>query len=290
MKVLVIGSSLIDCTLETNTDCEVNHFNYDTINYAGTGLISAKLLSDWGVDASLLTNAGIDEDGKNLLDFLKENDIDVKLVAEENKTEKRITILNKEKNEKKVYYISCKKNYKNVGINGPYDIILINDSKLAINLIDELKGIIVLNAKENDEETLKLMEKANYIIASKSFAESLSAQRIDYFRPDSLKEVLKSIENKTNAKIIITLGEKGTLYRKDDKIKVMGALKVQSLDDSYCKSIYNASFVYALTENLEIEKALKIATISLGLSLKKVGALNSIPDIREVHKIYGKNK
>ena len=100
MKVLVIGSSLIDCTLETHTDCEVNHFNYDTINYAGTGLISAKLLSDWGVDASLLTNAGIDEDGKNLLDFLKENDIDVKLVAEENKTEKRITILNKEKNEK----------------------------------------------------------------------------------------------------------------------------------------------------------------------------------------------
>ena len=287
MKVLVIGSSLIDCTLETHTDCEVNHFNYDTINYAGTGLISAKLLSDWGVDASLLTNAGIDEDGKNLLDFLKENDIDVKLVAEENKTEKRITILNKEK---KVYYVSCEKNYKNVSIDEHYDIILINDSKLAINLIDELKGIIVLNAKENDEETLKLMEKANYIIASKSFAESLSAQRIDYFKPDSLKEVLKSIENKTDAKIIITLGEKGTLYRKDDKIKVMGALKVQSLDDSYCKSIYNASFVYALTENLEIEKALKIATISSGLSLKKVGALNSIPDIREVHKIYGKNK
>ena len=100
MKVLVIGSSLIDYTLETHSDCEVNYFNYDTINYAGTGLISAKLLSDWGVDVSLLTNAGKDEDGKNLLDFLKENDIDVKLVAEENKTEKRITILNKEKNEK----------------------------------------------------------------------------------------------------------------------------------------------------------------------------------------------
>lgn len=290
MKVLVIGSSLIDYTLEAYSDCEVNYFDNKVENYAGTGLISAKLLSDWGVDTSLLTSVGKDEEGKNLLDFLKENDIDVKLVAEENKTEKRITILNKENNEKKVYYVSCEKKYKNVSIAEHYDIILINDSKLAINLIDELKGIIVLNAKENDEETLKLMEKANYIIASKSFAETLSTQRIDYFKPDSLKEVLKSIENKTNAKIIITLGEKGTLYRKDDKIKVMGALKVQSLDDSYCKSIYNASFAYALTESLEIEKALKIATISSGLSLKKVGALNSIPDIREVHKIYGKNK
>ena len=290
MKVLVIGSSLIDYTLEACSDCEVNYFDNNVENYAGTGLVSAKLLSDWGVDVSLLTNAGKDEEGKNLLDFLKENDVEVKLLAEENKTEKRITILNEEKNEKKVYYVSCEKNYKNVSIDEHYDIILINDSKLAINLIDELKGIIVLNAKENDEETLKLMEKANYIIASKSFAETLSTQRIDYFKPDSLKEVLKSIENKTNAKIIITLGEKGTLYRKDDKIKVMGALKVQSLDDSYCKSIYNASFVYALTESLEIEKALKIATISSGLSLKKIGALNSIPDIREVHKIYGKNK
>ncbi len=290
MKVLVIGSSLIDYTLQACSDCEVNYFDNNVENYAGTGLISAKLLSDWGVDVSLLTSVGKDEEGKNLLDFLKGNDIDVKLSAEEEKTEKRITILNKEKNEKKVYYVSCEKNYKNVSLNEPYDIILINDSKLAINLIDELKGIIVLNAKENDEETLKLMEKANYIIASKSFAETLSTQRIDYFKPDSLKEVLKSIENKTNAKIIITLGEKGTLYRKDDKIKVMGALKVQSLDDSYCKSIYNASFVYALTESLEIEKALKIATISSGLSLKKIGALNSIPDIREVHKIYGKNK
>lgn len=287
MKVLVIGSSLIDYTLETHSDCEVNYFDNKVENYAGTGLISAKLLSDWGVDVTLLTSVGKDEEGKNLLDFLKENDIDVKLVAEEEKTEKRITILNKEK---KVYYVSCEKKYKNVSIDEHYDIILINDSKLAINLIDELKGIIVLNAKENDEETLKLMEKVNYIIASKSFAETLSTQRIDYFKPDSLKEVLKSIENKTNAKIIITLGEKGTLYRKDDKIKVMGALKVQSLDDSYCKSIYNASFTYALTESLEIEKALKIATISSGLSLKKVGALNSIPDIREVHKIYGKNK
>ena len=53
---------------------------------------------------------------------------------------------------------------------------------------------------------------------------------------------------------------------------------------------FAGAFVYGLTRNLPLEKCLKIANIAAGMSVKKVGASNSIPDVEEVYKIYEKNR
>ncbi len=152
------------------------------------------------------------------------------------------------------------------------------------------KAIKVVYVREVSNDTIKMCKLSDYIICSKGFAEVASKKRIDYNVPDSLKEVVNLLEEMYNSKVVITLGSKGCLYKIEDKIKVMGSIKVNSIDTCGVGEIFSAAFTYGLSENLELEKCLKIATIASGLSTKVSGSVTSIPDVREVHKIYAKNK
>ena len=152
------------------------------------------------------------------------------------------------------------------------------------------KVIKVVYVREVSNDTIMMCKLSDYIICSKGFAEVASKKRIDYNDPDSLKEVVNLLEEMYNSNVVITLGSKGCLYKIDDKIKVMGSIKVNSIDTCGVGEIFSAAFTYGLSENLEIEKCLKIATIASGLSTKVSGSVPSIPDVREVHKIYAKNK
>ena len=67
-------------------------------------------------------------------------------------------------------------------------------------------------------------------------------------------------------------------------------LKVIKKNNSNIKDIFASSFVYGLTENLNLEKCLKIAAISASLSTKNYDTYNNLPDINEVHDIYEKNR
>ena len=92
------------------------------------------------------------------------------------------------------------------------------------------------------------------------------------------------------ANIIITLENKGCLYKIEDKIKLMSGIKVHAIDTTSAGDIFHGAFIYGLTKNLPLEKCLKIANIAAGLSVKIPGSSNSIPDIMKVHSIYEKNK
>ncbi|HOP66040.1 MAG TPA: PfkB family carbohydrate kinase [Bacilli bacterium] len=89
--------------------------------------------------------------------------------------------------------------------------------------------------------------------------------------------------------IVVTLEEHGALYSQDGIIKLMPALNVVAKDTTGAGDIFHGAFVYGLANNFDLEKTIKYATVAGGLSVTKLGARNSVPDLKEVEAEYTKN-
>ena len=50
---------------------------------------------------------------------------------------------------------------------------------------------------------------------------------------------------------MVTLGEKGLLYRRDGKITLMPAFKVKAVDTNGAGDIFHGAFAYAIKQQLD---------------------------------------
>ncbi len=286
MKLLIIGKTFLDSIFLLDGFIKENSIvnSKGTFSTYGGIILSSLLLNKWGVETTLCTEVNNIE----LINKLNKLGINTSNISLKNKMSTRSIIINKYKSSNSII-INNETNKNNIEISTDFDLILMDES-ININTIKNIKGTKVLVVNNYNEYTPKLCLLSDYIISSKEFAEITSKKRIDYNKPDTLKEVLNYIESIYNSKVIIFLEERGYLYKVEDKIKIMSSLKVMKKNNTNIKDIFASSFVYGLTENLPLEKCLKIAAISASLSTKNYDTFNNLPDINEVHNIYEKNK
>lgn len=295
MNVLCVGETRLDTIM--NVDGYIKENTNNTIKAkkvvpGGCAFISSVLLSNWGHNTYLVSSIGSDDKSNIIMDYLSNYEVDTSYLDRSGSTKESYVIVNNYNSSKTIINGIYSDTFNKYDYIEP-DVILMDGSnyKASNYLINKYKDKIkIIKASEVNESVTKLCKLSDYIVCDKSFAEIASRERINYDIPDTLKSVINKLENMYNASIIITLGEKGTLYKVDDKIKVMGSIKVKCSSVINPLDVYFSAFSYGICEGLELEKALKIATISAGLSLKNNSEVLSIPDIREVHKIYGKNK
>ena len=296
MKVLVIGSSSIDNYIVIDGFLKEG-FKYNIKEKiecpGGSALTMALLLSKWEVETYLTTVLGSDTDSDFLYEYLEKENVVTKYVLRKNiDTIKKYILINSDNVDTILNYKKEKFNDK-IEYDIDPDFILIDSEYLdfandAISKNPNSK--VILNLNDYNNNTDKLCKQSDYVICSKDTAELISKQRIDYNRPDTLKKVINYMTDEFDAKVIITLGEKGCIYKLDDKIKIMGAIKVGLKDASNARDIFTGAFTYGLTKELDLEKCLKIATIASGLGVKMIGSTSSIPLITEVYKLYEKNR
>ena len=298
MKTLVVGNVSYDTILFLNEPLK-NNKNYkvkDKIeSFGGSGFTSAILLSTWGVDTCFCGLIGKDKIGRNILEYAKQCELNVDYALDIlNETTKNY-VINDNRDVINTMF-SCKKDIEvneKISFDADIDMILGDSDNydLLCQAYDQFPNAIkILNAYTYDEKTIDLCKASNYVICSKEFAEIFTKERIDYNNPETLKEIINNLEKSFESEIIITLGDKGSLYKIDDRIKVMGAIKINEKNSLGAGAIFRGAIAYGIAKKLEIEKCLKIATIASGLSVREIGSTISIPDVLEVYKVYEKNK
>ena len=298
MNVLCIGHASYDISMFTEG------FPKENSKYrlkdkcecpGGPALTASILLSTWGVDTYFSGIIGNDYYGMQIQKYLDETNVNYKyLIQKDNvETTKTFILVNKFNASRTIFntYMEDEKEQIDYDINP--DIILVDGENyfLSINAFEKYpESIKVIDAGKVNEKVTKLCSMCDYIVCSKEFAELVTMVRIDYNNPNTFKEILYKLENMYNGKIIITLENKGCLYKIDDKIKLMSGIKVHAIDTTSAGDIFHGAFVYGLSKKLPLEKCLKIANIAAGLSVKKIGSSSSIPSVLKVHDIYEKNK
>ena len=102
----------------------------------------------------------------------------------------------------------------------------------------------------------------------------------------NLDEAVKSLKIK---KIIVTRGEKGAiLYEKNKKVSFKG-FKVKVLDTTGAGDAFSAGISVGILKKYKGKKLLKFANAVAGISVQKIGAISSLPTLKEVEKFLEKN-
>ena len=157
------------------------------------------------------------------------------------------------------------------------DILLLQNE---INKIPEIiekaasRGMrIFFNPAPMTKEVLNYpLRLVDYLIVNESEAKKLSKNNIDY------DEIIYYLKNKySNTSILLTLGEKGSIYFNKNEYFKCEAVKVKAVDTTAAGDTFIGYFISYLSKKKEIKDCLLIASKAASICVTKKGGAISIP-------------
>ena len=153
--------------------------------------------------------------------------------------------------------------------------------KILIEKAKEDNSITILDAGSLHEGTEYLMDKVDYLICSEKFG----YQATGFTDVDS---VVKSLY-KINKNVIITLGERGLIYKTEKGKGSLPSYKVKAIDTTGAGDAFHGAFAFCLTKNYTFSDALKFSSAVSALNCMKIGARTGIPYIKDVENFLKEN-
>ena len=307
-RVCVLGSMNMDLVVKVNDIPRVGETilskSFEKIA-GGKGANQAVAAKRCGAEVAMIAKIGKDENGEILKGKLKEDNIDVKYVFEdENESTGMAFIM--------------------VNENGNNSIIVVAGSNMTINKEDieaslekiEESDILIAQFETSEEMTLEAFKKAKEFgkvtILNPAPAKKINEELLkvtDIIVPNETEaEVLtgitvETLEDANKAGkvflekgvkfVVITLGDKGAAVIGKDFCKLVPSYKVNAIDTTAAGD----SFIGGLSSKLDfrnINKETLIGAVNFGnkvssISVQRKGAQPSIPYLKEIEEIYGED-
>ncbi len=297
MKVLVYGSLNIDYVYS------VEHFVRagETISSGGRnifcggkGLNQAIAFSRYGIETYMAGAVG-KADGKMLTDTLKAANVNTDYVALKDMPSGHTVIQNTPDGENCIILFGganmsitkedVDKTLESFG-SGDY-LILQNEINLTDYIIErahEKKMTVVLNPSPMNGKILKLpLTKVDVFVLNE--IEACGILGLDEAGTDNAdgEDLLAKLKEKfPNKKILLTLGEAGSLYSDGKNTYSHGIYKVKVLDTTGAGDTFMGYFVGEIIGGKEPSAALKTASAASAIAVGKNGASVSIPYLSDV--------
>lgn len=310
MKALNYGSLNIDFVYN------VEHFvrSGETISSqnmaifaGGKGLNQSVALAKSGIDT---WHAGcIGEDGEFLADILQKSGAHTELISRLPGRNGH-AIIQKQPNGQNCILLYGGSNQQNTRVQidevmshfekGDYLILQneINEISYIMERAHEKGMIIVLNPSPMDEKIRTYpLEYVDYFLLNEIEAKDLTGfdQNLadtDQHRVQEMDEVSSAWDalleevcsHFPNSKVVLTLGEYGSIY-KDEKQKIhQPIMKVPVVDTTAAGDTFTGFFIGSIAKGLSPENAMKIAAKASAIAASRQGAAPSIPELGEVER------
>ena len=291
MRVLNFGSLNIDYVYNVDHIVKKGEtISSDTLNVfcGGKGLNQSIALSKAGAE---VYHAGvIGEDGAFLEEILRASGVHTRFVQMKADTRTGNAIIQKDRNGDNCILLYGGSN--RAVTPGMADEVLehfeAGDMLVLQNEISELsylmeraheRGMVIaLNPSPIDEELLKApLQYVNYFILNEIEAKTLT----NGVEEDNamLEAMLKKFPN---AEIILTLGERGSVYAKGNVRVEQGIYKVPVTDTTAAGDTFTGYYLASIIQGLSVEKALNMAAKASAIAVSRKGAAPSIPEREDV--------
>ncbi len=296
-KILCVGHSACDITYILNEyPIENRKYKVNETKIMGGGPTgnASYLLGKYGEEISYITTLGNDIYGKLIVNELLSVGVDLKnSLIEDNFTTPYSTIIANTSTGSRTILNHRNKNiipenYK-IDYSEKPNIILFDghEIELARMTLQEFPdAITVLDAGSYKEETVELASKVDYLICSEDFAREYC--KLKELLPENYLEAFLALEELNKKTVIITLGEKGCIYRKEGELYNYPAFTTKAVDTTGAGDIFHGAFIFSLSKKLNIIESIKFSSACASLSVEKIGGRESIPEINEVYKRMGK--
>src|ERR1700731_1984689 len=123
---------------------------------------------------------------------------------------------------------------------------------------------------------------AEYFIPNESEAETITGMPVHSI--DDARKCAEFLLRQGMRRVVITLGERGSLAVGQDRMELIPAFKVQAVDTTGAGDAFIGSFAVFLSEGLPEEEALPRANLYAALSTTKVGTQKSFCNREEFEK------
>ena len=290
-KIAVIGSINVDIVVEAERRPRQGETIFGesfSVHAGGKGANQAVAAAKLGGDVSMFGCVGDDAYGKEMIRNLMKNGVDTRKIDTCEKVSTGMANIIVAENDNSIIVIK--------GANGCVD-------KSYVKKIhkDLFASDYVLLQHEIPMETVKyVIEECNKLgivsILNPSPFQILDDDtigRIDYLilNEHEATEMFKEYESIEKMlihypkKMLVTLGEKGTIFYDGKKLVQIPAIKDASvIDTTGAGDTFSGAFVKALAEDAPLDKAVEFAQYASGLSVEKLGAQDGMPTYEEVMK------
>lgn len=148
------------------------------------------------------------------------------------------------------------------------------------------KGMkIVLNPSPMNEKILRLsLEHVNYFMVNEIEAKQI-LRKENVSDMDSFETAKELREKFPGAAVVLTMGEKGSLYMDSRETVVQPAYKVQAVDTTAAGDTFAGFFIGAVMKGEEIKIAMQEAAKASAIAVTRQGAVTSIPTMEEVYSL-----
>jgi len=258
----------------------------------GKGLNQSIALSRYGVS---VRHAGcIGHDGAPLKEMLKLNNVDCSMLLEiESDTGHTVIQVDKTGQNNIIVYGGSNRKLTEQYVQEvmkhakPGEMLLMqNETNLGsyIACMAKQQGMTVaLNPSPIDDYLLKdfPLDNVDIFLINEIEASALTGCS------DADKAAIDLLERFPSARIVLTLGAGGVLYRDIEQRCTHGIYDVQVVDTTAAGDAFTGFFLGSLASGKPISECLEIGSMAAGLSVSARGAADSIPTINEVMEKRG---
>ncbi len=295
MKVLSIGSSLLETTCPVNeliTENKTMHLSERHECGGGHAGNIAYLMAKWGVESYIASMLGADDAASKIKKDFETIGVKTEYIetSYDKPTDKSLVLVNTTSKNKTVFELSSNATLKKYSFGMEPDLIISDgkDLNATVAAFDKYpKALSFLIATRVNNEVLELGKYAKYIVFNKGTAEGFTNMQIDYNNSATLVNIYNKLKQKfIKAEIVVTLGERGSLYALNAQVKILPPIRVGIVDTNGAGDAFGGAFAYSIGRGFDLEKAVTYATIAASLSTTKLTSRLSIPSLTEVSNYY----
>jgi sulfofructose kinase len=293
LDVLCVGHAACDVSLFVdeypleNSKCET-HESLEACG--GPAANAAWLTSSWGLSCGFAGLVGDDVYGRRIRDEFITAGTDVSLLELRpgHATPLSMILIHRQNGSRTI--INRKLRGASLSLDAPSlnplspRVLLFDGHELEASLA-ALKAfpdaISILDAGSWREGTASLASKVRYLAASERFA--LQAAGMTSLQDEiDRRQCLAQLRGRFGTNTIVTLGERGLIFDADDGYHELPAYSAATVDTTAAGDIFHGAFAFAIARNMPLIEALRFASMTASLSVRKAGGRSSTPTLTEV--------
>lgn len=295
-KIIVIGSANTDMVIK----CKTLPLPGETIlggiffmNAGGKGANQAVAAARSGGNVTLVTKVGNDIFGKQTMEGLQNENIDIRYVFIDEKAPSgtALIIVNAEGENCIAVAPGANTNLLPADIEKVKDLALAEIILLQLEIPMQTIRAVVKMAKENGQKIVlnpapaqpldnELLDSLFLITPNESEAAFITG--IEVTDEASAAEAASVLLHKGVQNVIITLGKQGAYFKNKNEAFKINALSVKALDTTAAGDTFSGALTVAITEKMDWKKAIQFAVEAAALSVTRMGAQASIPYRKEL--------
>ncbi|KGO32563.1 ribokinase [Oenococcus alcoholitolerans] len=303
-KIIVLGSLNVDTTQHIEKLPEQGrtiHINDLTNSPGGKGANQAVAAARQGAKVIFIGAVGNDNNGEFMKKTLADNGIDTSYIVQKPAATGSATILlEKDGNNTILVYGGA-----NMQLS-PEDVLPvekeisqadaivaqfetpIETTIAAFQIAKKHHVMTILNPAPARTIAPKLLALSDFVTPNETEAEALTGRKVS-FQLDSLEKTADDFDKLGVKNTIITLGSHGSFYRVNGKSGLIPSFKADAVDTTAAGDTFIGAFAANLDSDLDnLTESLVWASKSASLTVRRLGALESIPVFEEVEKAFRK--